>query len=100
MNRSVVESGGSILVVSQFTLYGDTRRGNRPGFDQAALPELADRLYHQYMSALAAFGQPVLAGIFGAEMLVSLENDGPVTLLLESRVPAAPPADQPNDGPR
>jgi len=113
MNRSVVEAGGSILVVSQFTLYGDTRRGNRPGFDQAALPDLADKLYQQYMSALAAYGQQVRSGVFGAEMLVTLENDGPVTLLLESRAPAAttkaltdgqsssaPQADRPNGGQR
>lgn len=96
MNRSVVEAGGSILVVSQFTLYGDTRRGNRPGFDQAALPELAERLYQQYMTALASYGQPVWSGVFGAEMLVTLENDGPVTLLLESRTPAASLNDPPN----
>lgn len=85
MNRSVTDVGGSVMVVSQFTLYGDTRRGNRPGFDQAALPEAAEVLYQQFIREIQAFSIPVQSGQFGADMQVTLQNDGPVTLLLESR---------------
>ena len=78
MNLSVRDIGGEILCVSQFTLYGDTRRGNRPSFVDAAPPEEAEALYEQVRSALGAKG-----GVFGARMAVSLVNDGPVTLMLE-----------------
>jgi D-tyrosyl-tRNA(Tyr) deacylase len=84
MNRSIADVGGSILVVSQFTLYGDTRRGNRPGFDQAARPELANSLYEQFCAALRSQGIPVATGQFAADMQVSLVNDGPVTLMIDS----------------
>jgi len=84
MNRSVTESGGAVLVVSQFTLYADTRRGNRPGFDQAARPDLANPLYESFCAALRDLGLPVATGRFAAEMQVHLQNDGPVTILLDS----------------
>jgi len=84
MNRSVLDIGGAALVVSQFTLYGDTRRGNRPGFDAAALPADAEPLYEHFKAALAALGIPVRGGQFGADMQVTLQNDGPVTLMLET----------------
>jgi len=83
MNRSVADVGGSILVVSQFTLYGDARKGRRPSFVDAAPPEVAIPLYQQFLVALAGGGVPVAAGEFGADMKVELVNDGPVTLLLE-----------------
>ena len=83
MNRSVCDIGGSMLVVSQFTLYGDTSRGNRPGFDQAAGPELAEPLYDYFCDQLRLTGLKVETGRFGADMQVSLVNDGPVTLWLE-----------------
>ena len=79
MNRSVTDVGGEVLCVSQFTLYGDARKGNRPSFVDAAPPELAEPLYERVRSALGAQG-----GAFGAHMRVSLVNDGPVTLLLEA----------------
>ena len=78
MNLSVGEAGGEILCVSQFTLYGDTRKGNRPSFVDAAPPEEAEPLYERVRAALGAKG-----GVFGARMAVSLVNDGPVTLLVE-----------------
>jgi len=84
MNLSVQDVGGSILVVSQFTLYGDCRRGNRPGFDQAALPAHAEPLYNTFCEILANLGIPVKTGRFAAHMAVELVNDGPVTLWLES----------------
>lgn len=84
MNRSVSDIGGSILVVPQFTLYGDTRRGNRPGFDQAAQPDQANLLYEQFCTALIKLGIPVSTGQFAADMKVSLINDGPVTLMIDS----------------
>lgn len=84
MNRSLLDTGGAALVVSQFTLYGDTRRGNRPGFDAAALPAEAEALYARFKAALASSGVPVQGGRFGADMQVALLNDGPVTLMLES----------------
>ncbi len=87
MNRSVLETGGSALVVSQFTLLGDARRGRRPGFEGAAPPEEAERLYGEFCDRLAAHGVPVQAGRFRAHMEVELVNDGPVTLLLDSRKP-------------
>jgi D-tyrosyl-tRNA(Tyr) deacylase len=88
MNRSVAEVGGAILVVSQFTLYGDCRRGRRPSFGEAMAPELAAPLVEAVVQALAARGLPVAQGVFGARMDVALVNQGPVTLLLDSRAPA------------
>ena len=79
LNRSVTDVGGEVLCVSQFTLYGDATRGNRPSFVDAAPPEEAERLYERVRAALGAQG-----GVFGARMAVALVNDGPVTLLLES----------------
>jgi D-tyrosyl-tRNA(Tyr) deacylase len=79
MNRSVEDVGGDLLCVSQFTLYGDTRKGNRPSFVDAAPPEEAERLYERVCGALGAEG-----GRFGARMAVSLVNDGPVTVLIET----------------
>ncbi len=84
MNRSVAEAGGAMLVVSQFTLYGDCRKGRRPSFDQAALPEDARRLYEYYVDVTRRMGMKVETGIFQADMAVSLLNDGPVTLIVES----------------
>lgn len=85
MNLALQEVGGAVLAVSQFTLLGDCRKGRRPGFTDAAPPELADRLYNEYVSALRAAGLAVATGVFRAEMQVHLCNDGPVTLLLDSR---------------
>ena len=89
MNRSVTElageGGGAVLVVSQFTLLGDTDRGRRPGFDQAAPPDVARTLYEQVVAGLKQRGLAVETGLFGAYMTVSLENDGPVTFILDSR---------------
>ena len=84
MNLSVKDVGGELLVVSQFTLYADARRGNRPGFEQAAPPEAANKLYEQYISDLSKEGLSVKTGTFQADMLVNIENDGPVTIMLES----------------
>ncbi len=83
MNRSVVEVDGAILVVSQFTLAGDVRKGKRPSFTSAAPPEQAEQLYERYVSGLKAGGVEVQTGRFGANMQVALVNDGPVTFLLE-----------------
>lgn len=85
MNLSVTEVAGAALVVSQFTLYGDCRQGRRPGFSAAAPPAQADALYQQYVECLRALGLPVATGVFQAEMAVELVNEGPVTLLLDSR---------------
>jgi D-aminoacyl-tRNA deacylase len=84
MNRSLIESGGAALVVSQFTLYGDTRGGRRPGFTRAAKPEEANRLYEEYVKELRALGIRVETGIFQTHMEVELVNDGPVTILTDS----------------
>jgi D-aminoacyl-tRNA deacylase len=84
MNRSLLETAGSVLVVSQFTLYGDTRGGRRPSYIQAASPEEANRLYEEFVQAMRAAGVTVATGVFQAHMQVELVNDGPVTILLDS----------------
>ena len=84
-DRTVVEVGGALLVVSQFTLYGDVRKGRRPSFDAAAPPDLAQRLYEDLVRELAAASVPVATGEFRAMMDVTLVNDGPVTILVDSR---------------
>ncbi len=84
MNRSLAETGGEALVISQFTLYGDVRKGRRPGFDQAASPEQAQPLYEQFVRELVARGIRVATGVFQAHMEVELVNEGPVTILLDS----------------
>jgi len=83
MNRSITDVAGEALVVSQFTLYADVRRGNRPGFTAAAPPELGQRLVDAFAAALRALGVPVASGRFGAHMHVGLVNDGPVTIWLD-----------------
>ncbi len=83
MNRSVADVGGEVLVVSQFTLYGDVRRGRRPSFSVAAPPEQAAPLVREAVSAFERFGLRVSTGVFGAMMEVSLVNDGPVTILID-----------------
>jgi D-tyrosyl-tRNA(Tyr) deacylase len=83
-NRSLLDTGGAALVVSQFTLYADTRRGRRPGFTQAAPPDQAERLCQRFAEALEALGVTVATGRFGAEMQVELVNDGPFTIWLDS----------------
>ena len=85
MNRSLVDVGGSVLLVSQFTLLGSTANGRRPSFDDAAPPDIAKRLYEQVAVDLRAAGTPVETGQFAAHMRVLLENDGPVTFVLDSR---------------
>jgi len=85
MNRSLVDSGGQMLVVSQFTLLGDCRKGRRPSFIAAAEPALAEQLYDDFVVSVAAKGVHVVTGVFRAHMDVSLVNDGPVTLMLDSR---------------
>lgn len=85
MNRSLSDTRGSALVVSQFTLAADTSRGNRPGFSPAAPPEEGERLYLAFADALRAEGIPVETGRFGADMAVSLTNDGPVTIWLDTQ---------------
>jgi D-aminoacyl-tRNA deacylase len=85
LHFTTAEVGGGVLVVSQFTILGDCRKGRRPSFDQSAPPELAEKLYEDLVSALAQAGLPVATGRFRAMMEVSLINDGPVTLLLDSK---------------
>jgi D-aminoacyl-tRNA deacylase len=83
MNRSIADVGGEALVVSQFTLYADVRRGNRPGFTGAAPPDVGEQLVDAFVSALRELGVPVQTGRFGAHMQVALVNDGPVTIWLD-----------------
>lgn len=86
MNRSVQDIGGGILLVSQFTLFASTRKGNRPSYSNAAPPEVAIPLYKQFVARLAQdLGRPIQTGEFGADMVVSLMNDGPVTILMDSK---------------
>lgn len=85
MNRSVLEAHGGLLVVSQFTLLGDARRGRRPSYVEAARPEEADRLYSRFVEALRPSGLALATGVFRADMDVALVNQGPVTILLDSR---------------
>ena len=86
MNRSIQESGGEILAISQFTLFASTKKGNRPSYLRSAHPEIANPRYEQFLARLAQdLGKPVACGEFGAEMQVSLTNDGPVTLCLDSK---------------
>src|SRR3954468_8100747 len=84
MNRSLAEAGGAMLVISQFTLYGDCRRGRRPSFTDAAPPELAERFYESFVAAVRQAGVQVATGRFREHMLVSLVNDGPVTLWIDT----------------
>ncbi len=86
MNRSLLDCSGEALVVSQFTLYGDAGRGNRPSFSRSAPPDVGERLYRHFVEALSrALGRPVPTGVFGASMQVRLTNDGPVTLWIEKK---------------
>ena len=85
MNLSLLDIGGTALIVSQFTLYGDCRRGRRPSFTKAAPPDRADALYTEFVAALSERGVPVQTGVFRATMDVQLVNDGPVTILLDSK---------------
>ena len=84
MNLSLADIGGALLAVSQFTLLGDVRKGRRPSFVKAARPELADELYREFVSVVEEIGIPTATGRFQAHMAVSLVNDGPVTILVES----------------
>ena len=85
INRDVTEAGGAVLVVSQFTLYGDCRKGRRPSFIDAAGPPIAIPLYEAFINGIKRLGVPVAAGRFGADMQVELVNDGPVTLIVDSK---------------
>jgi len=87
MNRSVIDVGGAVLSVSQFTLYGSTEKGRRPSFIDAAPPELASALYETFNARLRALGVPVETGRFRAHMVVEIHNDGPVTLMLDAGPP-------------
>lgn len=85
MNQSLLQTGGEMLVVSQFTLYGDVRHGRRPSFTAAAPPDLANRLYEEFVQYVEKQGVRVATGVFQTEMVVSLDNHGPVTILLDSK---------------
>jgi D-aminoacyl-tRNA deacylase len=88
MNRSVQDVGGEILLVSQFTLFASTKKGNRPSFSRSARPEVAIPLYEQFIGKISdELGKPVQTGEFGADMKVSLTNDGPVTIVIDSKNP-------------
>jgi D-tyrosyl-tRNA(Tyr) deacylase len=84
MNRSLLDNKGEMLIVSQFTLWGNCRKGRRPSFVDAAPPEIAEPLYEQFLVEAAKHGIRIASGIFGADMKVTIVNDGPVTLVLES----------------
>jgi D-tyrosyl-tRNA(Tyr) deacylase len=87
MNRSVQETGGGVLLVSQFTLFASTKKGNRPSYSRSAPPEIAVPLYEQFAGRLTQdLGKPIQTGEFGAHMLVSLTNDGPVTIIIDSKL--------------
>jgi D-aminoacyl-tRNA deacylase len=86
-NRSLLDVGGGALVISQFTLFADTRRGRRPGFTGAAPPDQAQRIYERFAAALGGLGVPVATGSFGASMAVELVNDGPFTIWLDTAEP-------------
>ena len=90
MNLSVQDLGGSVLVVSQFTLYGDCQKGRRPSFTAAAPPDVAEPLYEAFVTALKLLGVPVATGKFAADMQVELVNDGPVTFVIEAPASTAP----------
>ena len=85
MNRSLMDIGGDLLVISQFTLYGDVRKGKRPSFGSAAAPELGEKLYLDFITEARKQGLKVETGLFGADMKVSLVNDGPVTIQIDSK---------------
>jgi len=86
MNVSIVEAGGDIIVVSQFTLHASTRKGNRPSYLKAAKPDIAIPIYEKFLHVLVeVFGRPVHTGVFGADMKVSLVNDGPVTIIIDTK---------------
>jgi D-tyrosyl-tRNA(Tyr) deacylase len=88
MNLSVIDSGGEVLAVSQFTLYASVKKGNRPSWSRAASAEFSEPMFRKFVAALtAALGRPVPTGVFGADMQVSLVNDGPVTLAIDSQSP-------------
>ncbi len=84
MNRSLLDIGGEVLVISQFTLYADTRRGRRPSFTNAAPPTVAETLFEHFKESLASYGLTVASGIFGAYMTIEIRNEGPVTIWLDS----------------
>lgn len=86
MNRSLLDTGGQALVVSQFTLYGDTRKGRRPGFNRAAPPDSAKSMYEQFVHHLRTLGIHTETGVFGAYMQVEIHNTGPVTLMIDSEI--------------
>ncbi len=90
MNLSLSEAGGGILLISQFTLYADCRRGRRPSFTEAARPDQAGEIYHQLIEKFRGYGIDVQTGIFGARMSVEIHNDGPVTMMLDSEEGVAP----------
>lgn len=85
MNENLLSAGGELLIVSQFTLHASTKKGNRPSYIKAAPPEIAGPLYEKFITATAKFGCRVMTGTFGADMKVSLINDGPVTLVIDSK---------------
>lgn len=85
LNRSLLEVGGEALIISQFTLYSDTRKGRRPSFIEAGRPEISRPLYDYFVEQVKSLGVPVKTGRFGAMMLVKIHNDGPVTLMVESK---------------
>jgi D-tyrosyl-tRNA(Tyr) deacylase len=86
MNRSLLDIGGRALIVSQFTLYGDTNKGRRPSFNQAAPPDIAENIYEQFVQKFRDSGIQTETGVFGAYMQVEIHNDGPVTLMVESAI--------------